>query len=255
MNIASGTVGWGKDLGLGHRRILCCRTGALVARHGRSMLVSTEASPRQGVVAPLSKNQQAVAMPPRAMRKRGDVVIVVLTILFGGVVAAFAGATISAWVSRSIKISEFRQAWINDLRRDISDYVGAAERWFRKWDELNLLPQEQKLAREHTELFPIANDARVILRRIRLRFNPLPNSYKAQDDRFLHNLGELLNPGRAAPPDPEASWPHFADEVVEQAREILKREWEVTKQLPVPRLKDVRWRDDQADSSAANVHH
>jgi hypothetical protein len=30
----------------------------------------------------------------------------------------------------------------------------------------------------------------------------------------------------------------------EQAREILKREWEVTKQLRIPRLKDVRWRDD-----------
>lgn len=118
------------------------------------------------------------------------------------------------------------------------------ERLFRKWDELNLLPQEQKLSRERTEFFPIANDARVILRRIRLRFNALSNLYKAQDDRFLHDLGEqLLNP-RAAPPNPEASWDHFADKVVEQAREILKREWEVTKQLRIPRLKDVRWRDD-----------
>jgi hypothetical protein len=66
------------------------------------------------------------------------------------------------------------------------------ERLFRKWDELNLLPQEQKLSRERTEFFPIANDARVILRRIRLRFNPLSNLYKAQDDRFVQKICALL---------------------------------------------------------------
>jgi len=86
--------------------------------------------------------------------------------------AAVSAAAIAAWVSRAIKISEFRQAWINDLRKDIADYIGAAERWFRKYDELNTLTAPERADREQRELFPIANEARVILWRIKLRFNP-----------------------------------------------------------------------------------
>ena len=81
--------------------------------------------------------------------------------------------------TQSIKISEFRQKWIDDLRNDISAYVGAAEKWFRKWDEINPLPSEKKEKREREDLFPIANDARVILHRIKLRFNPEDNPDKA----------------------------------------------------------------------------
>jgi hypothetical protein len=62
-------------------------------------------------------------------------------------------ARIAASFSYSNKISEFRQSWINDLRNDIADYLAAAERWFRKWDEINCLPSEEKAARERDEGF------------------------------------------------------------------------------------------------------
>jgi hypothetical protein len=152
-------------------------------------------------------------------------------------VAAIAVLT-AAWISHSAKISEFRQAWINDLRKDISDYVGAAEKWFHKWDELRLLASSDKEVRGRDELFPIANAARVILWRIRLRLNPRTNPNKAQDDRFLQSLDHLLNPGKVSPPNLESSWLDLANDAVEQAREILKREWQVTKRFPLVR----RWR-------------
>jgi hypothetical protein len=145
----------------------------------------------------------------------------------------------AAWITHSAKISEFRSTWINELRRDIADYVGAADKWFRKWDELNHLSPDERLVRERDELFPITNGARVILWRIRLRINPRENEHKAEDDALLHNLLELLNPGAIDPRNPEVSWLNLADGAVEQAREILKREWEVTKRFPLLRRWDM----------------
>jgi hypothetical protein len=148
--------------------------------------------------------------------------------LFAAVVALLV-----AWISHSAKISEFRQKWIDDLRADIVQYIGLAEKWIRKW----IIPSElgEKARREREEaLFQLANDAQIILRRIRLRLNPRENKYKQQDDDFLRKLRDLLDPEKLAPPDLYSSWFKLADATVEQGREILKREWEVTKKLPLP---------------------
>jgi cell division protein FtsL len=136
------------------------------------------------------------------------------------IVALVAAAAViaAAWISHAAKIYEFRQAWIDNLRKDISDYVGVAEKWFRKWDESNLLESSHKELSEREKIFPIANEARVILRRIRLRFNPRENRYKAQDDRFLESLHNLLNPGKVPPPGSGSAWHKLADDAVEQAR-------------------------------------
>ena len=159
--------------------------------------------------------------------------------IFATLVAAFVGALAlfaTASVSHSSKISEFRQAWINDLRKDISDFIGVAEQWFRKWDELNdLRSHDEKSARIPQESIPLSNEARVILNRIKMRFNPRANKYKLQDDAFLMLLNSLLDPGKLAPPDFDTSWRRLADDAVEKAREILKREWEVTKTFPLCR--------------------
>ncbi len=106
-----------------------------------------------------------------------------MKLLIGAVIAAiitaFAAIT-AAWIARSIKISEFRQKWIDDLRNDISAYVGTADKWFRKWEEINSLPSEERERRERDEVFPIANEAAVILWRIKQRFNPEINPHKSQ---------------------------------------------------------------------------
>jgi|GEM_PF-4393143 hypothetical protein len=157
-------------------------------------------------------------------------------IVLGGVVAAVVAAIISGRLSRSIKISEFRQAWINDLRKDVADYVGAAHKWFRKYEQLNDIEadrQDEKTRMEREELLPIHNEALVILSRVKLRINPRKNPYKRDDDDFLTALDNLLNPGKLTPSDVsplETRWLTLANEAVEKARAILKREWEITKQ-------------------------
>lgn len=147
---------------------------------------------------------------------------------------ALLAALAAAWIAHSAEISEFREKWLDGLRRDTSDYIGAAEIWYRKWDEINDLPNTEKQVRERDEVYPIANAASVILWRIRLRINPRENQFRAQDEAFLDALGDLLNPGKVDPRNRQSSWHKMADEAVEKGREILKREWEVTKRLPIP---------------------
>jgi hypothetical protein len=147
------------------------------------------------------------------------------------VIAAIA-AFMAAWIAHSAKVSEFRQAWINDLRKDIADYISVAERWHRKNEEISEVPNKEE--RESKELFPIANEARALSRRIKMRFNPRENRYRTEDDSFLRALDDLLNPGLRNPRNPDTSWDSLANRGIEQAREILKREWEVTKKLRLP---------------------
>jgi hypothetical protein len=154
-------------------------------------------------------------------------------LLTSAVIAALVSGFISGLFARNVKISKFRQTWINELRKDVADYIGAAHRWIRKYEQINHLEQNpDRLELERKELLPISNEARVILWRIRLRINPRQdNPDKKQDDAFLKCLDDLLNPGKIPPPNLEASWLVLANGAVEKAREILKREWEVTKRL------------------------
>jgi hypothetical protein len=46
-------------------------------------------------------------------------------IVFGGVVAGIIAQVISGRISRSVKVSEFRQKWIDALREDVAVYIGA----------------------------------------------------------------------------------------------------------------------------------
>ncbi len=106
----------------------------------------------------------------------------------------------------------------------------------RKYEQFNdIAPdrQDDKSRMEREELLPIHNEALVILSRIKLRFNPRKNQYKKDDDDFLTALDNLLNPGKLTPSSMsplETSWLKLANEAVEKARAILKREWEITKQ-------------------------
>lgn len=143
--------------------------------------------------------------------------------LWSGVATAL-GAVVAAWLTRRSKISEFRQAWINDLRNDIADYIGASDRWMSAWEVLNSATHE-----ERQKLVPggqtLSNEARVILHRIELRLNPRENKYKRNDEIFLDGLKALLDPQAAA----AKPWRELADHAVMLGRELLKREWEVTK--------------------------
>jgi len=141
-------------------------------------------------------------------------------------IIALCAAILVAWFGRLLKISEFRQAWINDLRKDVADYLGVTERWFNA----------HMKGEEDWKLFSMGNEASVILYRIKMRINPHDNMHKKSDGEFIAALEKLQYPNLAPKEQLETYWRSAADEAVQKARELLKREWEITKQFGMPWL-------------------
>src|ERR1700757_3043787 len=123
---------------------------------------------------------------------------------------AATSAELAVRVSHGAKISEFREKWLGALRNDVTDCLGAAERWNRKWQEINDLSGTARIQvdqLEQTQLFPLANQARMILRRLSMRLNPWENDFLSADNALLQSLGDLLNPGLNEPGvDPDTAW-------------------------------------------------
>jgi hypothetical protein len=146
-----------------------------------------------------------------------------------GLVAAIAAALIT----RSVMISNHRQAWINALRDDLASFFTAI-------DVANFAKATQSKARETYELEQqqkARNDALLAYRKILMRLNMNENLHQ----RLEKSLERLLMGNSAAPQE--------ITEAVMLSRVILKREWEVTKygpfSVPIMHLK-ANWIKGQA---------
>jgi hypothetical protein len=135
------------------------------------------------------------------------------------------GAITAAMIARGVKISEFRQAWINELRSDITEYVTKAHEWIELYEEFNAEDSQEKKAEMAPTLHRFKYDALHYLNRIKLRFKP----DDVDGNRLLESLGDLLDPGKLVPPNRYASWRALSDEAVSDTRILLKEEWEATK--------------------------
>jgi hypothetical protein len=135
------------------------------------------------------------------------------------------GAIAAAFIARGVKISEFRQAWIDGLRSDISEYISKAHEWIDVYLEFNSEISQTTKAEVEPKLNRIKYDALHILSRINLRFKP------DDDDanELLGKLLDLLDPSKLEPGSQYPSWRGLSDEVVFDARKLLKEEWETTK--------------------------
>jgi hypothetical protein len=146
-------------------------------------------------------------------------------------------ALLAPLISYYSKISEFRQAWINELRADIANYIAAARKCARASFKVNELAADHPdQAKRRAEAQSYVEDAYVYLWRIKMRINPRNNPVKAQDDAVLQSLDDLLDPFKYQSQDPLKTWHEMAEGCVAAAREILKREWQVTKRWPLTAL-------------------
>lgn len=159
-------------------------------------------------------------------------------------IALLLAAGLAGWYAYQAKIAEFRQKWINELRSDIADLLSYARRYHLARDSIfpaaglacpatsdaaqdpedDQPPDESALRELEHEMDPIYN-------RIELRINPRNNLYRSQDLAFLNTLKHLLRDLPARKQDPR--WPAKLEAAMAAARELLKREWEVTKS-PLP---------------------
>lgn len=150
-------------------------------------------------------------------------------IAIGAVVAAImtvCGAIVTSMIMKAIKISEFRQAWIIDLREDIAEYISKADEWMDVYIEYsNNADDLDKRDYYIKKIDKLKYGSLLIHRRIRMRF-------KLDDEKanvLLKNLLDLLNPNKIPPSSAKYKWGEMADDAVTQARQILKEEWEVAK--------------------------
>ena len=144
----------------------------------------------------------------------------ILTITVTVLVAIFV-----ALMARQLKISEFRQAWIEGIRKDTAEYMTKAHEWIDIYIDFNS-ETDQKIKSEIAPILDrIKYDSFHVLWRIELRFKP--------DDETANKLlvcfRELLDPAKLTPEKQYSSWRDMADNAVLQTRALLKKEWEVTK--------------------------
>ena len=73
-----------------------------------------------------------------------------------------------------------------------------------------------------------------IFNRIELCINPRENIRMSQDSAFIAALRDIL---KSPPLRPDPHWPKKLEKAMAEARELLKREWEITKSLMPSELK------------------
>ena len=134
------------------------------------------------------------------------------------------GAIAAAWITREIKVSEFRQAWINELRKDIAEFTRKAQEWADLYVEQNEAETQPEKAAFRKMLRKLKHEAFEIHRRIQLRFKLDDEGANA----LLAQLLDLLDPSKFPPPQ-SANWNKLVDHAVSSSRILLKKEWEVTK--------------------------
>jgi hypothetical protein len=137
----------------------------------------------------------------------------------GGVVAA-------ALIAREVKISEFRQIWINELRADIAAYISKADKWMDFYISFNAEQDQGKKRVMADGLDKIKYGCFQVLRRIEMRFKP----DDARGNALIQSLRDLLDPAKSSVLlVSKSEWGGLADSATAQARSLLKEEWEVTK--------------------------
>lgn len=149
-----------------------------------------------------------------------------VTALFAGFVAIFV-----ALMARALKVSEFRQAWINGLRDEISEFTAKAHEWMQLYLDTNGDPSQEHKAEMYPKLNALKYESYRAYRKIQMRFQP--NDEAA--NRLLESLQDLLDPGKVAMAHQGSeagrygTWRDMADAAILQARHLLKEEWETTK--------------------------
>ena len=137
-----------------------------------------------------------------------------------------AGVITAAFIARGVKISEFRQSWIDGLRVDISEYTCTAHQWVDLYLLSILESDEEHKSNLVSQLNQLKYEALHIHSRISLRFKP--DDIAANG--LLLELLDLLDPSIiGGDSSAYSNWRNLSDKVVLNARVLLKEEWETTK--------------------------
>lgn len=141
------------------------------------------------------------------------------------IIAALA-AIFVAFMARELKISEFRQAWINGLRDEISEYTTKAHEWMELYLDTNPCVDQVHKDEMYRKLNALKYESFRAYRKIQMRFKPDDEAA----DKLLASLLDLLDPSKSGvSASSYGAWRDHADNTILAARHLLKKEWETTK--------------------------
>jgi hypothetical protein len=142
-----------------------------------------------------------------------------ISIIWGGLAAAAVtaiGSIASALVSKTIKIAEFRQAWINSLREDITSYLKAVDTIHYR---VAMTARPGATTDDLDMLETARNEAMRAYRLVLLRLNMTEDAHI----QLAHELNGLMLVKTKTVDTAQV------ERVIQRAREVLRHEWSVTK--------------------------
>lgn len=150
------------------------------------------------------------------------------------IVTFIAGAM--PWVSiimgKELKVSEFRQAWINALREDVAIYAGVINRAasavdsyrFHNREVLSDKDKKNLFSKFEKSIFKLAEELHETSYRITLRLNPketdLLDKMEEMEKMFNDPVQNMKSTGEVH---------QQVDELIGKFHKLLKTEWEVVK--------------------------
>jgi len=163
-----------------------------------------------------------------------QVLVPIATIIAALITAAIAFVNLT--LSKEQKTSEFRQQWIDSLREDLSQFIGAARAFARAVEIVNTFGPNYKdklpLLLSEDKVSDLRYQATETLCRIKLRLNALEPEHQELLrllDRAVAEQNKMLANGTGIEDTLKA-----IDTATEYARPILKKEWERVKAGELP---------------------
>lgn len=147
-----------------------------------------------------------------------------------GVVTAAVIAGVFSYINlvsvKESKVSEFRQNWINDLRKELSEYISATRSLIEKLRHDNhrqMIPRQDFMAKKnnHGDLYnQMLNSKTSIL--LRINDKEKEKAIKALNNEFLSLVEEIHNDFESAEFDKSEE---KIETLISKSRELLKYEW------------------------------
>jgi hypothetical protein len=147
-----------------------------------------------------------------------------------GVVAAAIIAGVFSYINlvsiKESKVSEFRQDWINDLRKEISEYISATRALMEKLRHDNhrqMLSKQGFMAKKnnHGDLYNQMLNSKVSIL-LRINDKEKEEKIKAINDEFLSLVENIHNDFESAE---FANAEEKIETLISKSRELLKHEW------------------------------
>jgi len=159
------------------------------------------------------------------------------------VAAVIAGliSVVSLTLTKEQKTSEFRQAWIDELRQDLSEYFAAARAMARAYEELAAFgPQYSSMpfTLPQSQVGALRQNVAVVFYRIKLRLNAEEAEHK-ELLRLLSRITEQQNQEFQAKSSDPAPVLRAIEVASDFARPVLKAEWSRVKRGE-PQFRHVR---------------